>query len=83
MLDDLYPGLDMSQVPRIAGIPRFLYRQALEQCWQWARSLGRGDALGVLIEELRALQHVGVLSECWRRRVRSGSRNTDVAEPTG
>jgi cellulose synthase/poly-beta-1,6-N-acetylglucosamine synthase-like glycosyltransferase len=83
MLDDLYPALDMSQVPHIAGIPRFLYRQALEQCWQWVRALGRGDALDVLIEELRALQHVGVLSECWRRRLKSGSRNAGIADPTG
>jgi hypothetical protein len=73
----------MSQVPHIAGIPRFLYRQALEQCWQWVRALGRGDALDVLIEELRALQHVGVLSECWRRRLKSGSRNAGIADPTG
>jgi glycosyltransferase involved in cell wall biosynthesis len=43
MLDDMYPNLDMSRVPHIAGIPRFLYRQALEQCWQWRlnRNAGR------------------------------------------
>jgi glycosyltransferase involved in cell wall biosynthesis len=69
MLDDLHPGLDMSRVPRIAGIPRFLYRQALAQCWQWVRAVVRGDALEVLTEELRALQHAGVLSECWRQRL--------------
>jgi glucosyl-dolichyl phosphate glucuronosyltransferase len=68
MLDDLYPGLDMSRVPRIGGVPRFLYRQALEQCWRWLRALYRGDALAVLTEELLALQHAGALSECWRRR---------------
>jgi len=68
MLDDLYPGLEMSRVPRIAGIPRFLYRQSLEQLWRWIRTLGRSDALGVLIEELRALQYAGMLYECWRRR---------------
>ena len=68
MLNDLHPHLEMSRVPRIGGVPRFLYRQSLEQCWQWIRALGRKDALGVLIEELRALQHVGMLCECWRRR---------------
>ena len=68
MLDDLYPGLDMSGVPRIAGVPRFLCRQSLEQLWRWIRMLGRSDALGVLIEELRALQYAGMLYECWRHR---------------
>lgn len=68
MLDELYPGLDMSRVPRIAGIPRFLCRQSLEQLWRWIRALGRSDALAVLIEELRALHYAGMLYECWRRR---------------
>lgn len=70
MLDDLYPDLDMSRVPRIMGVPRFLYRQSVEQWWLWWASLWRGDALQVLTEELRALQHAGVLVECWRRRNR-------------
>jgi glycosyltransferase involved in cell wall biosynthesis len=68
MLEDLHPDLEMSRVPRIAGIPRFLYRQSLEQCWKWIRALGREEALGVMTEELRALQHAGILCECWRRR---------------
>lgn len=68
MLADLYPGLDMSRVPKIAGVPRFLYRQSIEQCWHWLRAVGAGDALQVLTEELRALQHAGVLLECWHRR---------------
>jgi hypothetical protein len=67
MLEDLHPGLEMSEVPRIAGVPRFLYRQTAEQCWQWIRSLGRGDALRVMTEELRAIQFAGMLCECWRR----------------
>jgi glycosyltransferase involved in cell wall biosynthesis len=68
MLEDLHPELEMSRVPCISGIPRFLYRQSLEQCCQWIRALTRKDALGVMTEELRALQYAGVLSECWRRR---------------
>jgi glycosyltransferase involved in cell wall biosynthesis len=68
MLDDLHPDLDLSRVPHIAGIPRFLYRQSLAQCWQWIRALGRRDALGVMTEELLALQYLGMLRECWRRR---------------
>jgi glycosyltransferase involved in cell wall biosynthesis len=72
MLDDLYPDLDMRRVPRIFGVPRFLYRQSGEQLWLWLHSLRRGDALAVLIEELRALQHAGVLLECWKRRRHRG-----------
>jgi glycosyltransferase involved in cell wall biosynthesis len=68
MLGDLHPDLDMSQVPRIAGIPRFLYRQSLEQWYRWIKVLGRGDALRVLTEELHALKQAGMLYECWRRR---------------
>ena len=77
MLDDLYPDLDMARVPRILGVPRFLYRQALEQLWLWLRSVGRADTLRVLTEELRALQHAGALLECWRRR-RRGARLAPV-----
>jgi glycosyltransferase involved in cell wall biosynthesis len=68
MLWDLHPDLHTSRVPRIAGVPRFLFRQSVEQWWRWIRTLGRADALAVLTEELRALQHAGMLYECWRRR---------------
>ena len=81
MLEDLYPDLDMRRVPRILGVPRFLYRQSLEQFGLWLRSLGRGDALAILTEELRTLQHAGVLLECWRRRHRehAGPAATEAA----
>ena len=65
MLDDLYPEVDMKRVPRILGVPRFLYRQSAEQTWRWLRSLGHADALHVLTEELRTIERLGVLHECW------------------
>ncbi len=58
--------LDLAKVPHIAGAPRFLYRQFAEQCWLWIRKLGRRDALGLLIEELRAIELLGVLVESWK-----------------
>jgi glycosyltransferase involved in cell wall biosynthesis len=67
MLEDLYPELDMTTVPRVAGAPRFSYRQALRQCVRWAATR-RGDPLTALIEELRVLQYLGLFVECWRRR---------------
>jgi glycosyltransferase involved in cell wall biosynthesis len=68
MLKDLHPEIDMTRVPTIAGVPRFLYRQSLAQLWRWIRSMGRTDALPAVMEELRLLQHAGLLYECWRRR---------------
>jgi len=67
MLNDLYPELDMTAVPRVGGAPRFSYRQALRQCVRWAATRG-SDPLTALIEELRVLQFAGLLIECWRRR---------------
>ncbi len=74
MMGDLYPTLDLASVPHIAGVPRFMYRQAAEQVGRWLRALGRADALGSTIEELQLLRYVGLFVECWRRTLRgSGS----------
>jgi glycosyltransferase involved in cell wall biosynthesis len=70
ILNDLYPQLDMSRVPHLAGVPRFAYRQALQQCWRWLRTRGHSDALLAHIEELRLIQYGGFLTECWHRTVR-------------
>jgi glycosyltransferase involved in cell wall biosynthesis len=70
MLEDLYPKVDLTRVPQVAGVPRFLYREALAQCWRWIRTRGSNDALKALTAELRALQFAGLITECWRRRLR-------------
>src|SRR6185436_18595 len=67
MLNDLYLNLDMARVPRIAGVPRFLYRQGFEQFRKWLNKAGRRDALGVLIEEMRLIHFAGLYLESWRR----------------
>ncbi len=67
MLDELYPELNMAEVPRLAGVPRFAVRQGLAQMWRYLSSR-RGDALIALIEELRLLQYIGLFVECWRHR---------------
>ena len=67
MLDDLYPNLDMARVPRVAGVPRFLYRQGFQQFRRWLNAAGRTDALGALIEEVRTIQFAGLYLECWKR----------------
>lgn len=70
MLRDLYPELDLDRVLTLAGTPRFLFRQGLEQGMAYGRMLARNDALGILIEELKLIQYAGLYVECWRRRHR-------------
>jgi glucosyl-dolichyl phosphate glucuronosyltransferase len=70
MLDDLFPDLDLSRVPRILGVPRFIYRQAAAQLWRYTKRVGRADAMALLIEELKTLQYAGLFSECWKRSLR-------------
>ena len=86
MLDDMYPELDMSRVPRIGGVPRFMFRQGLSQWWQWMTAIRRGNALSVLIEELHAVQFIGLVAECWQRRLRGidlpTARGNDAAPTT-
>jgi glycosyltransferase involved in cell wall biosynthesis len=67
MLADLFPELDLKRIPRIGGVPRFMYRQAARQMWRYMQTVGRADALALLMEELKALQYVGLFWECWRR----------------
>jgi glycosyltransferase involved in cell wall biosynthesis len=70
MFQDLFLEVDMTRVPRVFGVPRFMYRQAARQVVTWLRRLGSKDALATLIEELRAVQYLGLLTEAWRRRLR-------------
>jgi hypothetical protein len=66
MARDIYAPLDLDRVPHIARVPRFLYRQALQQGWKWVRVLGRRDGLAVLIEELQTIEYLGFFAERWR-----------------
>ncbi len=66
MAREMYAPLDLAQVPHIANVPRFLYRQAAYQFWRWFRVLGNADALEVLVEELHAIEFVGFFAERWR-----------------
>ena len=71
MLNDLYPHLDIDRVMHIGGVPRFLWRQALQQLnrYLWTR-YPRTPALAALKEELRLLQYCGLIAGCWRQRGR-------------
>lgn len=70
MAGDLYLDLDLGRVPALGGVPRFVLRQSLEQVGRWVRRAGRGDALALLIEEVKLIDYLGFIAESWLRRKR-------------
>ena len=64
----IYPDLDLTRVPSLAGVPRFVYKQFLEQLWRWLRRAGRSDALALLMEEVKLVEYLGFFAETWFRR---------------
>jgi glucosyl-dolichyl phosphate glucuronosyltransferase len=68
MLPDYYRDIDFDSAPRVAGAPRFLYRQAAEQWASWAASLAGRRKPGPWVQELHAIRYVGILAECWAQR---------------
>ena len=68
MLPDYYDHLDFQRVPMLAGVPRFLYRQAVEQAATWLRTCAGGDPLERWIQQLYAVRYLGIMTERWRAR---------------
>jgi hypothetical protein len=69
MLDDLYPGLDLSRVSADRrGAAVFSTGRASSSSGVGCARPAGPIRCATLIEELRALQHVGLLYECWKRR---------------
>jgi glycosyltransferase involved in cell wall biosynthesis len=86
MADAIYPDLDLTSVPSIAGVPRFVYREFLQQVGRWMLRLGRADALALLAEELMLIEYLGIFSEAWRGRLsfsRSLQQPADAQVVTG
>jgi glycosyltransferase involved in cell wall biosynthesis len=65
MLGDLFLDLNLERAPHVLGVPRFIYRQAIEQLGRWIRRFGDPDSLSLMIEELKAIQFTGLLVQCW------------------
>jgi cellulose synthase/poly-beta-1,6-N-acetylglucosamine synthase-like glycosyltransferase len=63
----IYVGLDLSHVPHVGGVPRFVYRELLGQFRRWLSRAGRKDALALLIEEMTLIEYCGFVAESWRR----------------
>ncbi len=80
MPKEIFHDLDFARVPLVLGVPRFLYRQFLGQVWQLARMFGSRDALSVLIEELRTVQHLGYFAQCWEWSIRRNRHATPMPE---
>jgi hypothetical protein len=81
----VYLEVDLARVPYVAGVPRFVYREFLEQATRWLRRAGRSDALAVLVEEVRLVEYLGFFAESWLRRTprlpRSPRRQPEIAVP--
>jgi glycosyltransferase involved in cell wall biosynthesis len=72
MADAIYLNLDLAQVPAVAGVPRFVYREFLHQIRRWIARAGRSDALALLVEEVTLIEYLGIFSEAWRGRLSFG-----------
>jgi glycosyltransferase involved in cell wall biosynthesis len=68
MLQDLYPDIDMTRVPRIGGAPRFMYRQAFEQVGRWVVTVISATPLESLIAELLVIEYAGFFAQSWALR---------------
>jgi len=60
MGDDFFPGVDLRSVPRVAGVPRFLYRELIRLIVVWVRSWRR-SRLDRQIEKLMIVRHAGLM----------------------
>jgi glycosyltransferase involved in cell wall biosynthesis len=68
MATSVYLDLDLASVPYVAGVPRFVYRELLEQTARWLGRAGRHDGLALLVEEVRLIEYFGFFAESWRQR---------------
>ncbi len=66
MADSFYIDLDLSHVPHVARVPRFMYRELLGHLRHWVSSIAGGDALGTLVSELHLIEYAGFFVESWR-----------------
>lgn len=57
--------LDFSTVPHVAGVPRYLYRRALEHAIRWPGAALRRDAVAAFDHELWLWFFAGIVRERW------------------
>jgi glycosyltransferase involved in cell wall biosynthesis len=88
MADSFFVDLDLREVPHIARVPRFIYRELTRQVKRWLLSLCRRDAFNSLTEELQLLQYFGFVAECWhpyreQARVPDADHGSERGRPAG
>lgn len=69
--------LDFARVPHVAGVPRYLFRSAVDHAARMARAALRGDGAGAFDHELWLWMFVGIARQRWRDR----RRPLEWAEP--
>jgi len=74
MADDVYRPLDLTRTVRIFGIPRFLFRQCLQQVRQLVWHSIVGDRVDRLVEQAHTVEYFGMFSEFIRQRDAGGAR---------
>jgi glucosyl-dolichyl phosphate glucuronosyltransferase len=67
MASDVYLDVDLASVPAVFGVPRFVYREFLQQWSRWLSRAGRTDALALLVEEVNLIEFFGFFAESWRQ----------------
>lgn len=64
-MQDVHPvwedGVDLRAVPRLAGLPRFLWGGALRDAWAWLRASVRRDSVGSAEREMMLAFFAGYL----------------------
>jgi len=75
MARDIYLDVDLDRVPAVCGVPRFVYREFLQQFRRWLHRAGGADALALLVEEVNLIEYFGFFAESWRRRGAAWSRS--------
>ena len=79
MLSPERTTLDYTRVPHLAGVPRFMYRQALEQFGGWAVKTLKQDSPGAFEHELSLCFFAGIFKQ--RAIVSRGSRPAAAGKP--
>jgi hypothetical protein len=60
-----YSGLDYSKVPRIAGVPRYLYRTLLTHVRDWITASVRGNSVEAFHHEIWLCFFAGLAKQRW------------------
>ncbi len=58
--------LDFSNVPHVAGVPRYLYRKALANLAGWLRAALRRDAVAAFDHEVWLWFFAGIVQQRWK-----------------